>query len=267
MDWWKTAFDEKYIKTYTDRLLPERTSKEVRFLVRVLQLTKKTNILDVACGYGRHALEFARCGYRVTGIDQSAYLINQARREAKKQKLSSMFRKMDMRRLVLDKKFDIAINLFTSFGYFNTKQDDIAVLKGIKHVLNSSGRLLIDIANPERKIRMLKKDGALNQRRKILTKISESKLSNGLMLRVRETFDIKKLRWRIFFSWYEGRKKISYHADVHLFTAVQLKRLLRQVGFRPLRTWGDFDGKSFHAAKSPRIIILAQKFAASTDGV
>ena len=88
-EWWKTFFDERYLKTYTDVdiISPAATAKQIPFLIKTLRLKKGAHILDLACGYGRHAIPFAKKGYKVTGVDFSGYFIRLAKNKARQVKL------------------------------------------------------------------------------------------------------------------------------------------------------------------------------------
>src|SRR5262245_6068727 len=98
------------------KALPEmHTNAEVDFLEK--QLGRKGRVLDVPCGFGRHSLELARRGHRVTGVDLSVEFIAEAREAAKAAKLKAEFKVGDMRRLQLDGGFDLACCLGNSFGY------------------------------------------------------------------------------------------------------------------------------------------------------
>jgi len=73
--WWETIFDEKYLRTYVDIVTPKLTQQQVFFLLKELRLRKGAEILDLACGYGRHAIALAKRGYHVTGLDFSRQCI------------------------------------------------------------------------------------------------------------------------------------------------------------------------------------------------
>ena len=95
----------------------EATDAEIDFLVRTVGLRPGDSVLDVCCGSGRHALELARRGYRVTGIDVSAEAIAYARRTAADEGLAVDLRVGDMRALPTDVQADLAICMGNAFGY------------------------------------------------------------------------------------------------------------------------------------------------------
>ncbi|MEO0294246.1 MAG: methyltransferase domain-containing protein [candidate division WOR-3 bacterium] len=151
-DWWRLIFNSIYLKTDGDIVENlANTKKEVDLCIEILKLSPEDKILDLCCGQGRHSLELARRGFNfVEGIDRSHYLIQKAKTQAKKELLNVRFREGDARKLPYPPdSFDIVLLLGNSFGYFETVQDDLRVLKEILRVLKPWGKLLIDVADGE----------------------------------------------------------------------------------------------------------------------
>ncbi len=151
-DWWKRIFNSIYIKTDGDVVEDKNiTSFEADFFIKSLRLdfSKQDKILDLCCGQGRHSLEFARRDYKnIEGFDRSRYLIKRARETSKKEGLNLKFREGDARKLpYAADTFDVVMILGNSFGYFETINDDIRVLKEVFRVLKPSGKLLVDVAD------------------------------------------------------------------------------------------------------------------------
>jgi len=151
-DWWKRIFNSIYIKTDGDVVEDKNiTSFEADFFIKSLRLdfSKQDKILDLCCGQGRHSLEFARRDYKnIEGFDRSRYLIKRARETSKKEGLNLKFREGDARKLPYAADiFDVVMILGNSFGYFETINDDIRVLKEVFRVLKPSGKLLVDVAD------------------------------------------------------------------------------------------------------------------------
>jgi D-alanine-D-alanine ligase len=151
-EWWKTIFNSIYLMTDSDVVEDcNITEQEVELFSEILKLSPEDNILDLCCGQGRHSLELARRGFKyVEGIDRSHYLIQKAKGRAKKEGLDVKFREGDARKLPYPAdSFDVVMILGNSFGYFETLQDDLRVLKGVFRVLKPWGKLLIDVADGE----------------------------------------------------------------------------------------------------------------------
>jgi D-alanine-D-alanine ligase len=151
-DWWRHIFNSFYLKTDADVVNDDKiTQKEVDLFEKILNLSPEGKILDLCCGQGRHSLELARRGLQnVEGLDRSHYLIQKAKSQAKKEGLKTKFKEGDARKLPYPPDtFDVVMILGNSFGYFETIQDDLRVLKEVFRSLNPWGRILIDVADGE----------------------------------------------------------------------------------------------------------------------
>ncbi|HME55559.1 MAG TPA: methyltransferase domain-containing protein [Candidatus Lokiarchaeia archaeon] len=151
-DWWKKIFDAYYLKTDGDVINdPKITETEITMFTDILNLPKEAKVLDLCCGQGRHSLELARRGFtEVYGLDQSHYLIQQAKETAKKEALDVRFQKGDARKLPYSVDFfDQVLILGNSFGYFETLNDDLKVLKEVTRVLKPGAKIMLDLADGE----------------------------------------------------------------------------------------------------------------------
>ncbi|MBT9148218.1 MAG: D-alanine--D-alanine ligase [Syntrophomonadaceae bacterium] len=149
-DWWRSIFNSIYLKTDADVVDDQSiTMSEVNLFLKILRISPEDKILDLCCGQGRHSLELARLGLQnVEGLDRALYLIQKAKSQAKKEHLNVRFREGDARKLTYPSDtFDVVMLLGNSFGYFETIQDDMRVLKEIFRVLKPQGRLLTDVAD------------------------------------------------------------------------------------------------------------------------
>jgi D-alanine-D-alanine ligase len=149
-DWWRNLFNSVYLKTDGDVVENhENTKAEVDFIIRIGGLEPNDHILDLCCGQGRHCLELARRRFKnVVGIDRSRYLVRLARKRAKEEGLSVEFREGDARKFRFkDRLFHCVMLLGNSFGYFEQKSDDEAVLNSIARVLAYNGILMMDIVD------------------------------------------------------------------------------------------------------------------------
>lgn len=150
-DWWRNIFNSLYLKTDADVVEDLNiTRKEVDLFSKTLNLTTDDTILDLCCGQGRHALEITKRGFKVEGLDRSRYLIQKAKASAKKENLNVKFKEGDARKLPFPPDgFEVVMMLGNSFGYFETVQDDLRILKEIFRVLKPWGRLLLDVTDGE----------------------------------------------------------------------------------------------------------------------
>jgi D-alanine-D-alanine ligase len=149
-DWWRRIFNSMYLKTDADVVEDKHiTALELDMFIKILNLSNEDVILDLACGQGRHSLEFARRGYsHMCGIDRSHYLINRAKQINLNEGLSVNFKEGDARKLPYrNDTFDVVMILGNSFGYFESIEDDLKILKEVLRVLKPHGHFLLDVAD------------------------------------------------------------------------------------------------------------------------
>ena len=148
-DWFDGYFEEEWLDEIALHIPEERTRKEIDFVLERLELEPGARVLDVACGHGRHSLELARRGFRVTGVDLSPRSIELAREAAASEGLDdATFVERDARELDFDGGFDGAINLFTSvLGYFDEEAENRRVVEAVARALRPGGSFLVDTIN------------------------------------------------------------------------------------------------------------------------
>ncbi|MDH5561388.1 MAG: methyltransferase domain-containing protein [Deltaproteobacteria bacterium] len=148
-EWWRNIFTSLYLKTDGDVVEdPQITKNEVDLFLDILAPKADSTFLDLCCGHGRHSLEIMRRGYHIDGFDRSHFLIRKARKSAKKANLNIKFKEGDARKLPFQVDlFDYVLILGNSFGYFESTDDDLRVLREVSKILKPYGKLLIDIAD------------------------------------------------------------------------------------------------------------------------
>lgn len=257
--WWKNTFDQKYLDTYIDTefIAPKQTEVQINFLVEKLNLKKGVRILDLACGYGRHSIPLAELGFQVTCLDYSSFLLEKARSETKKKKLHIAFIQGDMREIRFENEFDAVISMFTSFGYFETKEEEKELLQKIYQSLKIDGVLLLDLNNSLRTVQRIKRLGNLNQDNNSYSLTSTNILSNSLEVNTKQTLSQDESKWTIERTWINtvGEKQ-SYEIVINLFSRKELEQILTDVGFGSTQAYGDFEGTEFKI-DSPRLILVA----------
>ena len=125
------------------------TPEEVDKIVKLLQIEDQAKLLDLCCGRGRHSLEFSRRAFDVIGVDRTAAYLEKARLEAEKFSLNATFIHDDMREYCVPDHFDVIINMFGSFGYFEDPDDDRKVVTNMHTSLRAGGQFLIETAGKE----------------------------------------------------------------------------------------------------------------------
>jgi D-alanine-D-alanine ligase len=149
-DWWSRIFNYLYLRTDADIINDlDITSHEIDLFLEILNLSPDDKILDLCCGQGRHSLELARRNFKnIEGLDRSHYLIQKAKATARKEDLNIRFREGDARKIPSPTdSFDLVMILGNSFGYFDTIQDDLRVLKEVFRVLKPWGKILIEVTD------------------------------------------------------------------------------------------------------------------------
>ncbi|MDY0387549.1 MAG: methyltransferase domain-containing protein [Methanolobus sp.] len=149
-DWWKKIFNSLYLKTDADIVDDASiTRQEIDTFSSILNINPESHVLDLCCGQGRHSLELARRGFKnIEGLDRSHYLIQRAKNSAKKESLGVRFKEGDARKTPhATDSFDAVMLLGNSFGYFETSDEDLRVLKEVKRILKPWGKILLDVAD------------------------------------------------------------------------------------------------------------------------
>jgi SAM-dependent methyltransferase len=204
----------------------------------------ETPVLDLCCGPGRHALELSRRGYPVCGVDITAPYLEAARESAQAEGLTAEFVQADARTFLRPGAFKLALNLYTSFGYFDDAADDEAMLARLYESLAPGGILIMEMAGKETAARdfiegeWFERDGKL-----VLTEFSVQGAWEGL-----------KNRWII----QDGAKRFDRSWVQRLYAASELKSLLLRTGFRETRAYGSFEGQSYDQA-AHSMVMLAVK--------
>jgi SAM-dependent methyltransferase len=237
-------FGEWFGSPYYHILYKHRDSDEAKLLldnlIRYLDILPEDQILDLACGRGRHAIYLNQKGLNVTGIDISKDNIEEAQ-QFQNDRLH--FYVHDMRKVYKTNFFNYIFNFFTSFGYFDTISENECVVKSATEGLVPGGKLLIDFLNPYTVIHHLAPE-EIKQIDGICFHINK-KLDNGIIIK-----DIKFVDNGRTFHFYEKVKAIR---------RVEFLDYFRNAGLRVLNIFGDYNLKPYVAEKSDRMIFLLEK--------
>jgi SAM-dependent methyltransferase len=213
----------------TDRW--QMAARDAEPLIAMLGLRPGAAVLDLCCGPGRFSLELARRGFRVTGVDRTAAYLAEARKRARLEKLEIEFVLRDMRRFVRPRSFDACINMFTSFGYFRDQTDDFRVCRNVYRSLRPGGSFLIQTGGKEWLARVFvprdwrEEAGAfILEERKVLP--GWTGLEN---------------RWIVV---REGKAR-EFRFNLRLYSAVELRDLLRRAGFARVDICGGLAGEPY----------------------
>ena len=214
---------------------------------KVLKLTrpKGKTALDLCCGPGRCSIALAKQGFTVTGVDRTKYLLDKARAKSRAAMVRIQWVQRDMRDFVRPEAFHLVISMFTSFGYFDEKQEDITVLRNIFDSLKIGGVFLIDVMGKELVAG-------------IIQPTTSDVLPDGTRLVQRhEIFD----DWtRVRNEWILIRKGKAKSFTFHhtIYSGQELRDRFAQVGFTDVRLFGNLDGDDY-GPDAQRLIAVARK--------
>jgi len=233
--WYRKAFGAAYPEIYA-----HRNGAEAEVIASTLagRITLEgARVLDVACGAGRHLKALAAHGARVVGTDLSETLLEGARAAAP-------VTRGDMRRLPFrDRCFDGVINMFTSFGYFDSRKENLAVIDEIARVLRGGGWFLMDYLNPQKTIDRL---------------VPESeRMAGGLCIREKRKYDgeTKILTKEVRIIGEGGKVRESWNERLLLFFPEDLEKILAAKGLKVRKRYGDYQGGEFRR-ETPRLLFF-----------
>jgi 2-polyprenyl-3-methyl-5-hydroxy-6-metoxy-1,4-benzoquinol methylase len=145
--WYETLF-ENYARTYDKELFTQGTIQEVGFIEQEIGFDSTKRILDVGCGTGRHAIELAKRGYTVTGVDLSESQLKRAREKAAESGVTVHFEHCDARAMKFTQEFDVALILCEGgFALMETDEMNFAILQGVTRALKPGGLFILTTLN------------------------------------------------------------------------------------------------------------------------
>ena len=146
-NWFENFFGPDYLLVYEKIGDEEKVEKEVDLLVSVLKPEAGCAILDIPCGFGRHSLELARRGFDVTAVDLNKTQLDKAGELMDEAGIGYRLLQGDMRDEMFHEEFDLLLNIFTSFGYFSTDEENEKVARNFHSALRPGGFLAVDTIN------------------------------------------------------------------------------------------------------------------------
>ena len=239
-NWFETWFNSPYYHIlYINRDIKE-AQEFLTKLLSVLNPPEKAKILDLACGKGRHAVFLHKLGYDVTGTDLSVSSINWANQFRVP---GLKFLVKDMRQPIENHKFNCIFNLFTSFGYFNDRVDNLKVLKSANQMLDKNGCLVIDFLN----VHFIKKH-----------LIAEEKIEReGIIFHIEREIKDGLIHKTIKFN--DNRKSYEFIEYVQALDLEDFNLLLDESGLFIFKTYGNYSMQPFNPEESDRLILICKK--------
>jgi len=247
-EWPVAFFDDDYLRIYRPQFSPERTAAETAFIERSLRAPEGGEVLDLACGFGRHAIGMAKLGYRVTGRDFNPRYLEIAASDAAAAGVSVTWRTGDMRALGFEWAFDAVYSYFTSFGYFGDDENE-RVLAEVAKALRPGGAFLLEMANrdrllthPQQRTWSQREDGALLMEEISLEWVTSRVISRQLLIDP------------------EGGSQVTKEFSLRTYTCAELSALLRRHGLEVREVSGGADVEPY-GPESRRLAIVAERRA------
>ena len=236
-----------WVETYPYMFSPARIAaaeEEVDPLLRLIGV-RPQSILDLCCGPGRFAVPLARRGFRVTGVDRTTFFLDKAKERAAAENVAIEWIQEDMRTFVQPSAFDLAISMFTSFGYFDDKAEDLTVLRNVHESLRPGGALVMDVVGKERLARTFQP-------------ATSSKHADGsVVIDRREVYD-DWTRVRMEWTIIKGNAVRVFTIHHTVYSGQELKDRLTAVGFGDVRLYGSIDGAPY-GREADRLIAVGRK--------
>ncbi len=250
-DFWAEIFRVKHRRAiqgiqYYDRLV-------VDFCIRVMNLKKDGEVLDIACGSGDQSIELAKQGFKVTAFDISNTLITVAKESARSLGVSVDFSVGDMRAMSFNQQFNAAVLLSHSFGFFD-HEVNTRVLKDTFTALKKGGKLLLDLMNPYNLPRFQK---------------TWTELEGGYLLSEPHVLDapagVLRGRPAVFVDTVDDRivlmdEDALSNNDIRMYTALEIHAMLKEAGFKKVEFYGQNTlPRMQYSAASERMVVVATK--------
>lgn len=239
-EWFSSWFDTPYYHILYKNRDYNEASMFIDNITSFLKLKKDTQCWDLCCGKGRHSIYLNKKGYKVVGTDLSEQSINEANKSANDY---LEFYSHDMRKLFRTNYFDVVFNLFTSFGYFDKRQDDLNVFNSVVKALKPRGLFVFDFLNAE----YVKNNLMVN----------DVKQEENIEFTITKTLENNTVVKSIEFT----DNGVNYHFEerVKLFDKSYFESLAHDCGLNILNTFGNYNLDEFELSQSPRLILVLQK--------
>lgn len=246
MAWYKELFageDPARLHYYEES---EKSQAEVTFIIEKLGLTPGMRVMDLCCGQGKHLVDFARRGYCAVGIELSDYMLDKCRENISREGLNAHIMHSDMREIDFNAEFDVVINMWTSFGYLESEEEDQKVLDQVARALKPSGWFVLDFVNHDSMIkRFLERTWIENTNGDLVTSERHYDPVTGRLHCTEKTL------------YCDGAKREISHS-IRLYTFTELARMLKLAGMTVGSVWGGFDGSEL-TMDSKHVLVAAQR--------
>lgn len=239
-EWFASWFDSPYYPMLYRHRDEAEAHLALTHLHTYLGLAQDARVLDLCCGQGRHSRTLHQLGCNVVGIDLSPTAIAHAQSLSKE---GQRFEVHDMRSFELDERFDVVFNLFTSFGYFTSDEENMLVLRQIAKHLQPRGLLVLDYLNA-----VPLQDHQIQRTEQII---------DGVLFRTEKRIDGNAVVKHI--EVIDGDTLHTFSERVQLITLDGFTSMLARCGFALEKVFGNYNLDQYLPQESPRCLIIARK--------
>lgn len=238
-EWYKDWFNSPYYhKLYNNRNRFEAASF-IQKLVSKIHLPKHAHVVDLACGKGRHSQTLAELGFHVLGLDLSPKNIASAKKGIHQ---NPEFRIHDMRDPLEQEQFDAVFNLFTSFGYFDSLDENGLVISQVKQSLKPEGLFIQDYLNAQYVKNTLVE--------------SETIFRAGIEYQISKRIEDSQVIKTIAFE--DNSEEFKFEERVRLFSVEEFEEMYTKAGLSIITTYGNYDLEEFDSETSSRLILISK---------
>jgi SAM-dependent methyltransferase len=235
-EWWKAFFDEEYLRIAGQVFQQVDSSGQAAALWSLLDLSPGCRLLDAPCGWGRLSRPLAMLGATVLGVDQSEFLLRAA--ETQRGELGSQrlrYLRHDLREPLPEEDFDVACNIFTSFGY-GTEEEDLALFRTLHGAVKPGGQVLVETSHRDLFCASLARSSKTSIR-----------MADGTLFLDEPEFDpisgVMSLHWYWSGPMGSGEK----HAQWRCYTPTEIVRLLESAGLHFIGAYKGFSKAPYRA--------------------
>jgi ubiquinone/menaquinone biosynthesis C-methylase UbiE len=221
-EWFHKFFGGLYGRVLAGSYRPQTSLRQARLAKRLLRLRKGQRVLDCPCGQGRLTIPLAEMGLEMTGLDITASFLRQGRADAGRHGLKIRFIRQDMRKIEFDGEFDAVLNWFTSFGYFN-ERENLEFCRRVRQALKPGGQFVIETMNKSWLHRHVQ--------------TAHDEVKNGVRIVSRCRWDARTSRIHNVWKLSRGHRSETLHFNLRIYSGPELRALLRQAGFRDIRLY------------------------------
>jgi SAM-dependent methyltransferase len=245
--WYESFFGAEYLQVYGSSFTQARAETEAAFAIRALGLKPGAEVLDLCCGQGRHAVELAKHGCRMTALDLSQDYLALAEASAREAGMTLETVHADMREIPFSDRFDAVINMFSSFGYLESEAEDARVLEAVRRALKPGGVALLDLLNRDWVVANYE------------TEDSHTDPDGTLYLEHRR-LDLETSRNHVSFTVVapDGtRREVDGH-HIRLYTLREVRGMLDAAGLAYEGVHGGYEGEPY-GINTRRMIVIARR--------